>query len=58
LHQIAQTMIQHGWNDRPPPGRQVLGTVIHKDQITAIMQSGAESRLEQDPTIGRVPQHD
>jgi hypothetical protein len=35
--QIAQTMVEHGWADGPPPGKRPFGTVIHKGAVMAIM---------------------
>lgn len=37
IKQIAKTMVQQGWIDGPPPGRRAFGTLIHTDQVWAIM---------------------
>lgn len=37
VKQIASTMILRGWVDGPPPGQNPFGTVIHTDEVMAVM---------------------
>ena len=39
IRQIAHTMVQqgNGWYDGPPPGKRPFGTVIHTDEVMAIL---------------------
>ena len=44
IRQIADTMVQQGWVDGPPPGKRAFGTVIHTDEVMAILSQHPVAR--------------
>ncbi len=53
IRQIAKTMVAHGWTDGAPPGFKPFGTVIHTDEVKAIMaQDGFYKELGKIQLLG------
>jgi len=44
IRQIAETMVQQGWQDGPPPGKRLFGTVIHTDAVMAVLSQHPVAR--------------
>ncbi len=44
IRQIADTMLQQGWYDGPPPGKRLFGTVIHTDAVMAVLSQHPVAR--------------
>jgi hypothetical protein len=43
FRRIAATMVAHGWTERPPPNRALVGKTFAKNGITALLYQDSDS---------------